>query len=96
MLTSEKIGEVAEVVEVGQGRSSPVHILESVMDEMAWEESCTHNPYHEVRPTLVLISEQSVVPPTVDPVVSRPFHILESVINEMAVKNLVRTILIKK
>ena len=84
LLTSKKIGEVAEVVEVGQGRSSPVHILESVMDEMAWEESCTYNPDHEVRPSLVLISEQSIVPPTVNPVVSRPFHILERVIDEMA------------
>ena len=54
MFALEKIGEVAEAFEVGQGRSSPVHIPESVMEEMAWEESCMHNPDQEVRPILCL------------------------------------------
>ena len=35
LITSEKVDEVVEVVEVDQGRTSPVHILESVIEEMA-------------------------------------------------------------
>ena len=58
LITSEKMDEVGEVVEVGQGRTSPVHILESVIDEMACKESWMHNPDQEVRASLVMNSEQ--------------------------------------
>ena len=58
LIMSEKMDEVAEVVEVGQGRTSPVHILESVIDEMACKESCTYNPDQEVRESLAMISKQ--------------------------------------
>ena len=34
--------------------SHPVPILESVTDEMACEESCTHDPDQEVRPSLAV------------------------------------------
>ena len=71
LITSEK------VVEVGQGSTSPVHIPESVIDEMACKEPCARNPDQEVRPPLAMISEEwmwtSTVPlPTVNPVDSRP------------------------
>ena len=72
LIASEKMDEVAEVVEVGQGRTRPVHNLESVIDKMACKESCMHNPHQEVRPSLAMISEQWVGTPTVNPVDSRP------------------------
>ena len=72
LIASEKMDEVAEVVEVGQGRTSPVNNLESVIDEMACKESCTHNPPQEVRPSLAMISEQWMGTPTNNPVDSRP------------------------
>lgn len=72
LITSQKMDEVAEVVELGQGRTSPVHILDSVIDEIACKESCTHNPDQEVRPSLAMISEQWMGSPPVNPVDSRP------------------------
>ena len=72
LIASEKMDEVAEVVEVGQGRTSPVHILESMIDEMACKESCTHNPDQEVRASLTMISEEWIGTPTINPVDSRP------------------------
>ena len=74
LITSEKMDELAEVVEVGQGRTSPVHILVclSVIDEIACEESCMHNTDQEVRASLAMISEQWMETPTINPVESRP------------------------
>ena len=72
LITSKKMDEVAELVEVSLGRSSLTHILESVIDEMACKESCMHNPDQEVRPSLVMISEQWMVTPTSNPDDSRP------------------------
>lgn len=72
LITSQKMDEVAEVVELGQGKTSPVHILESVIDEIACKDSCTHNPDQEVRPSLAMISEQWMGTPPVNPVDSRP------------------------
>ena len=66
---------MAEVVEVGQGRTSPVHILDSsVIDVMACKESCTLNPDQEVRASLAMISEQPewIGTPTINPIDSRP------------------------
>ena len=77
LIASEKMDEVAEVVEVGQGRTSPVHILESVIDEMACKESCTHNPDQEVRASLTMISEEWIGTPTINPVDSRPVVLQE-------------------
>jgi len=77
-ITSGKMDEVAEVVGiVVQGSTSPVHIPESVIDEMACKEPCTHSPDQEVRPPLAMISEQwmwtpTVPLPTVNLVDSRP------------------------
>ena len=58
LITSEEMDEVTEAVEVSIGRSSPAHILESVIDEMACKESCMQNTDQEVRPSLAMISEQ--------------------------------------
>ena len=35
LITSEEMDEVAEALEVSIGRSSPAHVLESVIDDMA-------------------------------------------------------------
>ena len=72
LITCEEMDEATEAVEVSIGRSTPAHILESVIDEMACKESCMQNTDQEVRPSLAMISEQWMVTPTSNPVDSRP------------------------
>lgn len=72
-IMSEKVDEVAEVVEVG----SPVQILQNVIDVMAYEEVQNPEEIQVARSACPLIPEQLIEAPPVNPVHSRPAGLRE-------------------